>query len=152
MQTGDGTRRREERWRMAELLPRHGPFSPGRGKNPPGCPRPSSAQVPHYLVLIVVSPVAVTSPVASVHRRARTAADLPPCPAVPSPQTKPHPSKGTEQTNLGSHEWSWSLQNGLPALPGRVCQGRLPRENQTQSWLGIVSACKHFHATSAALN
>lgn len=68
------------------------------------------------------------------------------------PQTKPLPSKGTEQTNLGSQGEVLEPPNGLPLLPERVCQGRLPRENQTKSWLAIASACKRFHATSAALN
>lgn len=52
------------------------------------------------------------------------------------PQTKPLPSKGTEQTNLGSQGVVLEPPNRLPVLPGRVCQGRLPRENQTKSLLG----------------
>lgn len=72
-------------------------------------------------------------------------------------KNKPRSPEGTGQTNTegtgGRPGWGGlRAPEGLPALLGRVGQGWLPRENKNKSWLGLISACEHFHTTSAALN
>lgn len=68
----------------------------------------------------------------------------PPSPEAQSKQPQGHGAGGA--AGLGRSRGSrWALQR-------RVGWGRLPRENKNKSRLGIVSACKHFHTTSAALN
>lgn len=100
---------------------------------------PSSAQVLHYLVLVMFSPVTVTS-LTSVHRRARRVADLPPCLAMPSPKPNPSPPKEQSKQTWGHKERSWSPQtdshfcqrgSAKDGFPGKIkpnhgLQSRLP--------------------------
>lgn len=137
---------------MAELLPRNGPFRAGREKVPPGCSRPSSAQVLHYLVLIVFSPMTVTSLTASVHHRARTAADLPPRLAMPAFKPNPSPPKEQSKQTWSHEEWSWSPQTDSQFCQGGSAKDGFPGKIKPNHRLEVVSACKHLHATSAALN
>lgn len=72
-------------------------------------------------------------------------------------KNKPRSPEGTGQTNTegtgGRLGWGGPrAPEGLPALLGRVGRGWLPREKKNKSWLGLISACEHFHTTSAALN